>query len=1565
MFNIRKQITALILTVVMLPIAGFATVRAASVASVPGWSIVLVGDCDADVFIDNAVTYKGDGALKLDINSPLLGNVYVDVTQNVPVEAGKKYYVGGMAKGINADTANFIVNWGQRYYPTEYGGTFDWTNYKFLYYAEKTENVTWRFSAEGYGELWIDECFFIDIETGENLLENPTFDTGSASGGTSEVISDENKSNDEIYEKITASESFTEEEINKVIGGFKYIPVYQAKDITIDGKVDDWADYNPIDMPTLSNQYQIYMQDSRLLDVEGSCRFCYDDKYFYMLVEVEDDINYFVPGSGYWTGDSLQMAVSSMEEGYGSELGLTVNPETGEMEIFGMGDSVTPVMAKGSVSGTHTVYEFAFPWDSKFSEAPKKMLFNILINDNDGDGRRYCAELAPGISEGKTNVKFPILEFLDSEKDWYGWIESPSGTGLITNTEYKFNYYLVNESDDEKSIKLTYTDTGENETIVIPPHSGVRREITKLFEAENDYNLGVNFECDGIIADYSLDVRADEPMATAEETSEAIKTLTKQVDELKRLIKKCENKGIKADYEEKHCNILGETIGFLEEDLSVKDLARVNYTARVTTRIYEEDKANLNAYLSGTKKPLEAPVWIGADITSDEYSLISEMEMPDGSIEERPVFFNGYGHGLAKSKIANFDSTWNANTTQFELGPSQAMSTYPAWTFEDSGGGTYSYEMEKDVVKDGEKSFKIVWESEQKPNVYLRIKNTFDTIPGHTYVMKCWVKGDNLQGDATIFPDVWDWGSSQRVNGTFDWKELTFEKTAASDSMQVHFNVEAPCDALYFDGFEVYDKEDPDTNIIRNGSFEEGDGKMPVFDYGSANIKEIIDSLDVCEENNVYADFIISPHYFFDDIIKNNDIAVEGNTFIKYNVNAPIAREIVETHIRSLIPMIKDHPALRSITISNEPMFNTRGCGDYYNEDWWRFLEQRYNGSIEELNASYGTSYSAFNEIDQNADQKTPAKNYDYFLFCSDVFAKWHEWMAGIIKEIAPDIPITSKIFAYVLDKPSNMLRFNVDAEKFAEFTDLNGCDAYNNMDSLYGPLVKEMWYDYMQSISQRPVLDTENHYVADRNESMYFEEVATHIGQDIFNGAVHGRANAISWILARSTDKTNQVRGNIMYRPDALVVSSDTTYDLNRLAYEITSLQKEPKEVAVLYTNSSTLNNDSSLQAIYRAYSAIAFHGKIPRFVVESQLEKMDNYDILIVPQLPFAAPETFEKIADYIKNGGRVIILNENSLSKTDKNLEPDAELRKFIFDNSEVVEFYATTSGTSDEYINNLNKTYRRVLEEEGLYYAELIDAQTGEICENVEYVLGICDGKLILNIANKRDKKGASATVQLKINGEPVNEMLDLRSGETVEGAVTVDAYDYGIYKIEVDSPFIDTYRHWGADEITELYSKGLVKGVSESRFNPNAYITRAEFLALVTRALGISEGNFDGEIPDVKASDWFAGTVAAGLANNLIEDSEFRPNAAITREEMCIILARACEYAGIENNGATVRSFTDEEKIIDTEAVDMVSGLGIVNGYEDGSFRPDGTATRAEASAMLNRFTDLKGEMNNE
>ena len=102
-------------------------------------------------------------------------------------------------------------------------------------------------------------------------------------------------------------------------------------------------------------------------------------------------------------------------------------------------------------------------------------------------------------------------------------------------------------------------------------------------------------------------------------------------------------------------------------------------------------------------------------------------------------------------------------------------------------------------------------------------------------------------------------------------------------------------------------------------------------------------------------------------------------------------------------------------------------------------------------------------------------------------------------------------------------------------------------------------------------------------------------------------------------------------------------------------------------------------------------------------------------------------------------------------------------------------------------------------------------------------------------------------------------------------------------------FEDTKDHWARKEIGALAGKGIIKGKSEGIFDPDANITRAEFVALMTRAMGYGE-NHGYTVPfmDVRENDWYYNPIAIayneGLENGK-SATEFDPNGKITRQEM--------------------------------------------------------------------------------
>lgn len=170
-------------------------------------------------------------------------------------------------------------------------------------------------------------------------------------------------------------------------------------------------------------------------------------------------------------------------------------------------------------------------------------------------------------------------------------------------------------------------------------------------------------------------------------------------------------------------------------------------------------------------------------------------------------------------------------------------------------------------------------------------------------------------------------------------------------------------------------------------------------------------------------------------------------------------------------------------------------------------------------------------------------------------------------------------------------------------------------------------------------------------------------------------------------------------------------------------------------------------------------------------------------------------------------------------------------------------------------------------------------------------------------------------------------------------------------------------HWGQDEIELLASKLILNGMTETTFEPYGTVTRAQFAAMIVRALGLDETGTS-EFSDVASGAWYAGAVGAAYESGLVqgyEDGTFRPDRHITRQELAVLIDNALRFAGDGQSGEggaeALSRFADRSSIASwaQDAVAAAAAAGIVEGRGDGTFGPAADANRAEAAAMLQRL----------
>ncbi|MGZ7445157.1 S-layer homology domain-containing protein [Paenibacillus sp. TH7-28] len=119
-------------------------------------------------------------------------------------------------------------------------------------------------------------------------------------------------------------------------------------------------------------------------------------------------------------------------------------------------------------------------------------------------------------------------------------------------------------------------------------------------------------------------------------------------------------------------------------------------------------------------------------------------------------------------------------------------------------------------------------------------------------------------------------------------------------------------------------------------------------------------------------------------------------------------------------------------------------------------------------------------------------------------------------------------------------------------------------------------------------------------------------------------------------------------------------------------------------------------------------------------------------------------------------------------------------------------------------------------------------------------------------------------------------------------------------VQAERTFSDVQGHWAQTDVEMLANKLVLTGGFEGRFTPDGQVTRAEFSAMLVRSLGLREKTGQSAFNDVPAGAWYAGAAEAAFAAGLINgypDGSFKPNAPITREQMAAMIARAVSFAG--------------------------------------------------------------------
>ncbi len=582
---------------------------------------------------------------------------------------------------------------------------------------------------------------------------------------------------------------------------------------------------------------------------------------------------------------------------------------------------------------------------------------------------------------------------------------------------------------------------------------------------------------------------------------------------------------------------------------------------------------------------------------------------------------------------------------------------------------------------------------------------------------------------------------TQQPNGLFPTPKIPTGKIHVKDGKLLVG--ETP---FFFGGYGHHGGCLPDLpNFTKFGatSVMQGYGPRDLRPDGSLIYTDVYDSLlPRAAQNGLNIDLLLGPHMFPEWAFKKwPDLWTGYDGFVKYNVDHPEARRIIQHWLELLIPRVKDLPGLLALCLNNEPAYGNSGRDSYSRPKWIKFL-QRTHGSIDALNTLYGTHYKIFDNVpvppyDMPKGVSARRAFYDWIIFNRENFTAWHRWMNEIVKKIAPDVLTHTKIIPDpFLDRayPNT----GIDHEEMCRFSDLagNDCDAYWTPKGTYAYdwQKEEMWYDLLFSFAGKPVVNSENHLIPDGFPAECVPP--QHTRSVLWQGALHRQYVTEIWVWEEATwGSCISLDGSIYLRPANMYAAGQAMLDVNRLAKEITTVNALKPRIALLYSVPSLFWDEKYLKIMEAVYAQLNFLGLPVTFVSEKQLASMQyrKTEWIVVPGATHVLKSSITALHEY---DGKLLLVGKD-------NLMWDEYHRRQNLPKS----FDRFTVAKPEEIQTCLKK--------EGVEFTALEETETREPAWGVEFRCVPDAGRLLVPMNNLMPK---AQIVKLNLKGKAVDLII---------------------------------------------------------------------------------------------------------------------------------------------------------------------------------------------------------------
>ncbi|MBR5152984.1 MAG: beta-galactosidase [Clostridia bacterium] len=1343
-----KKVLAGVLTIAiscsLMPVWASINGTEKDIVSISGWE-VWSQKSDSAVYIEDMSKQGRGNVLKLDNKTvKVVDNCYSAATTKISVEAGKTYKMEFDAKAQDAKGVRFTFDWGQRFSMTPVASTYDWNTFKFSYTPTETKTLIPQWWVDDKTEgFWLDNVRMYDVENPDvNLVVNGSF---------------------EIFDGVI--EAFANTTAATTGGNNGNFDVFYKEGITVDGKKDDW---DGVEVHEITQRDELGGVITNI--ITANIRYAYDNEKLYFFMEVNDPTHVANATSRFWEGDSMQFNyVSPAALGTGTKGGISIATDDGK--VYKTADTYEGTAVR---DGDMTYYEVAVPWTAGYDGiVPEKFGFDAIVNNNDGNGRVYALEITEGMVRTTTVGYYKDLLIWKPVGDVVAYMDYPLS---VAAGEGEGTLHFKNLSDGTKSVQISSQSEGINQSVAVPSNGSTSITFPLNTMQAGAKTISVTLGCDG------KSNTIEHPMNVYYGHTQYLQLVDKldgYIKELKDLIYRCEYKGMEVDYEMAAYSYLCKFREIIPKEAAFNDYSRMHIYDEQYAEIFEKAKTDLLAYLDGSKKPLEVPKYVTSPVRKEGKAFYAMTEN-NGVLEERPIFLLGYGHIETPADLVDFWPTVGSNIFTTDLTRMKdTFSAYPAnpakyWHLAGGNNAVGTFEHTDETSASGKYSMKAVNEK-NTGSEYRYMQQTITAKPNTTYVLGLKAKGSKITDGFFCAQDL-DMVGRVKIVDSSDWVEYSVEHTTGpwDDSLLINIVIPGTIEAMYID--DVYCVEKGTTeNLFRNGDFETLKDPKPDYEKEAeemgwyierASEDRIRDVLQKAEESNILVDLGMATNYIDNWMYEwYPDLKETYTNFMPYAMDHPMIRKMIDIQAAHIAQILNDYDCIATFMLINEAQSYLYD-GTRYIPKWQEYLKKTH-GTIENLNAAYGSNYSSFEEVTMPPSMLPEGRTYDYYHFTSQEMTEWHQYMADALrKHLDPNTMLHTKIMTYIYDHGGYNLMNGADHEYLASVTDLNANDTRTTRKNSITILDKMAWYDFQASVMDAPVLDGEEHIYEDVREADHAPIARHHVATEMWDGLFHNRSASMIWMFDLNEFGTpwlhipNYLNANFAFRPADSVMVSEVMLDAQRLAKEIVAFQEKEPEIGLLYSRTSVIYESEATRLITAAYDEAHFSGQKVGFVGDSMADQIDKYNLFIVTGSTNVSKDMLHAIKAYIEKGGKVLLMGENQLARDEYNRPHDQAILDYIYANSD-------RTSTVKEKIDAMN-----------LSEVVLVDAETGNKLDKVEWSYVEYEGKILVHIVNHHnenynDTKDFNAKIMY--NGKQVMNYDELRSGESMTGNILLKTY----------------------------------------------------------------------------------------------------------------------------------------------------------------------------------------------